>query len=267
MPIQCDYHMHTPLCKHAAGPMEAYVERGIELGLKEIGFSDHNPLPDGRGANVRMAEEELDYYVNRVQELQLQYRGKIDVKLGIELDFIEGLEDYLAAQIARYPWDYIIGSCHYFDNACQIGTWTRQFPGTPDQQWVRYCEQVKKLARSGLCDIIAHLDVVKRSTKQPTSVGLDAITGALEEIARTGVCMEINTSGYRHSELNSPQPYPNLAFVEMALKLGIPLTVNSDSHAPQQVGTMFPTIENFLHVRGCRQLCRFDQRQRMTYDL
>lgn len=45
MSIQCDYHMHTPLCKHAAGPMEAYVERGRELGLREIGFADHNPLP------------------------------------------------------------------------------------------------------------------------------------------------------------------------------------------------------------------------------
>ena len=27
MPIQCDYHMHTPLCKHATGPMEDYVQR------------------------------------------------------------------------------------------------------------------------------------------------------------------------------------------------------------------------------------------------
>src|SRR6266571_3299183 len=54
MPIQCDYHMHTPLCKHAQGPMEAYVERGIELGLREIGFSDHNPLPNRLSNNVRM---------------------------------------------------------------------------------------------------------------------------------------------------------------------------------------------------------------------
>ncbi|MCG3148320.1 MAG: hypothetical protein PCFJNLEI_01763 [Verrucomicrobiae bacterium] len=247
--------------------MEAYVERGIELGLKEIGFSDHNPLPEGRGAKVRMLESELEYYVNRVQELQFQYRGKIVVRLGLELDFVEGLEDYLAAQIARYPWDYIIGSVHYFDRACEIGSWTRMYPGTADQQWIRYGEQVKKLARSGLCDIIAHLDVVKRSTKQPSSAGLDALTGALEEIARVGVCMEINTSGYRHKELNTPQPYPNLAFVEQALKLGIPLTVNSDSHAPDQVGTMFPKIEEFLRLRGGRQLCRFEKRQRSFYAL
>ena len=105
MPIQCDYHMHTPLCKHATGPMEAYVERGIDLGLREIGFSDHNPLPHGYGANVRMDEAELDYYVKRVTELQFQYRGKIDVLLGLEMDFVDGLEDYCRQQLARYPWD------------------------------------------------------------------------------------------------------------------------------------------------------------------
>src|SRR5436190_16654277 len=83
MPIQCDYHMHTPLCQHASGPMEAYIEHGIELGLREIGFSDHNPLPNGLGANVRMTEAELEYYVQRVTDLQFMYRGRIDVKLGI----------------------------------------------------------------------------------------------------------------------------------------------------------------------------------------
>ena len=78
----------------AAGPVEAYVERAIQLGLREMGFSDHNPLPHGFGANVRMKESELDYYVNRILELRFNYRGRIDVLLGLEMDFVEGLESY-----------------------------------------------------------------------------------------------------------------------------------------------------------------------------
>ena len=101
--------------------MEAYVEKAVELGLREIGFSDHNPLPNGFGAQVRMAESELDYYVNRVMDLRFQYRGKIDVLLGLEMDFVEGLEDYLQRQQSAYPWDYIIGSVHYLDCDCTIG--------------------------------------------------------------------------------------------------------------------------------------------------
>jgi histidinol-phosphatase (PHP family) len=67
--------------------------------------------------------------------------------------------------------------------------------------------------------------------------------------------------------LNEPQPYPSLNFVEEALALGIPLTVNSDAHAPEQVGTMFDALEGFLVKRGCRQLCRFAGRQRSSYAL
>lgn len=33
-----DYHMHTPLCGHAQGEMEEYVEEAIRQGLKEIAF-------------------------------------------------------------------------------------------------------------------------------------------------------------------------------------------------------------------------------------
>jgi histidinol-phosphatase (PHP family) len=266
MPIECDYHMHTPLCKHAAGPMEAYVERAIELGLHEIGFSDHNPLPRGLSPNVRMAEEELDYYVNRVQELQFQYHGKIDVLLGLEMDYIEGIEAYCEKQIATYPWDYVIGSIHYLDPECRVGSWPKHFSGTTADLYTRYFELMRKLAHSGLCDIIAHLDVPKRGGYRAEECA-DEITKTLQEIRRANVCMEINTSGFRHPELPQPQPYPSLPIVEQALALDIPLTVNSDAHAPEQVGLEFPRIERWLIQKGCRQLARFDKRKRELYPL
>ena len=93
--------------------MEAYIERAIELGLRTFGFSDHNPLPHGYGANVRMAEHELDGYVQRVLDLRDQYRGQIEILLGLEMDYVAGQEDYLARQTASYPFDYIIGAVHY----------------------------------------------------------------------------------------------------------------------------------------------------------
>jgi histidinol-phosphatase (PHP family) len=267
MPILCDYHMHTPLCKHAAGPMEAYVERGIELGLEEIGFSDHNPLPGGRSANVRMEEAELDYYVERVTELRYRYRGKIDVMLGLEIDYVDGLEDTVASQIAAYPWDYIIGSIHFLDNACREPSWPRSASGDPHRLYGRYFELMRRLARSGFCDIIAHFDVVKRSGHMPGEREAADLTETLQAIRDAGLCLEINTSGYRHAELPEPQPYPALSIVEQALALDIPLTVNSDAHAPEQVGMQFATVERFLKRKGCAQLARFERRKRTLYEL
>ncbi len=267
MSIQCDYHMHTPLCKHAAGPMEAYVERGRELGLHEIGFADHNPLPGGRSANVRMTEAQIDYYVERVTELRFRYRGKIDVMLGLEMDYIEGLEDYLEQQLAKYPWDYVIGSVHFLDNECRESSWPRKYDGDPHKLYARYFELVRRMARSGLCDIVAHFDVTKRSGCLPGEREAEDITRTLEEIKAADICLEINTSGYRHTELPEPQPYPALPIAEQAVGLGIPLTVNSDAHAPEQVGLKFAEVEAFLKRKGCRQLVKFDRRKRAVYDL
>ena len=267
MPIQCDYHMHTPLCKHAAGPMEDYVERAIELGLREVGFADHNPLPCGRGANVRMREVELDYYVERVTELQFRYRGKIDVMLGLEMDYIQGLEDYLEQQVSRYPWDYVLGSIHYLDNECREGSWPRNFDGDARKLYARYFDLVRRMARSGLCDIVAHFDVPKRSGHLPGEREAEDITRTLQEIKAADISMEINTSGYRHPELPEPQPYPALPIAEQALALGIPLTVNSDAHAPDQVGLRFTEVASFLKKKGCRQLAKFDRRKRSVYEL
>jgi histidinol-phosphatase (PHP family) len=265
MPIQCDYHMHTPLCKHAAGPMEAYIERGIELGLREIGFADHNPLPGGRSANVRMAEAELDYYVNEVLRLREEYFGKIEVKLGLEMDYLEGLEPYLAEQIEKYPWDYVIGSVHFLDPDCRVGSWPKDYRGDARELFARYFGLMRKLARSGLYDIVGHLDVVKRSGHLPDDAG--EITETLEEIARAGLCLEINTSGYRHTDVPRQESYPSLPVVEQALALGIPLTVTSDAHAPEQVGLEFPRIERFLRSEGCRSLAGFERRKRVMYEL
>jgi histidinol-phosphatase (PHP family) len=267
MPIQGDYHMHTPLCKHAVGPMEAYVERGIELGLREIGFSDHNPLPGGRGAGVRMSESELDYYVERVTELQFRYRGKIDVMLGLEMDYLEGLEDYLERQVSQYPWDYVIGSIHYLDNDCREGSWPHDYDGDPHELYARYFALMRRMARSGLCDIVAHFDVTKRSGHLPGEHEAEDIRRALDAIKAADISIEINTSGYRHPELPEPQPYPALPIVEQALALGIPLTINSDAHAPGQVGLKFAEVGSFLRRKGCRQLAKYDRRKRLMYEL
>lgn len=262
MPIASDYHMHTPLCQHATGPVEAYVEHAIELGLTEIGFACHNPLPNGRGARERMREEELEFYVRTITELQFRYRGKIEVLLGLEMDYVPALTDYLRVQTTRYPWDYIIGSVHYLDADCTLLAWSRALPFDAEEQYTRYYRLVAELARSGLADFIAHLDVPKRSGRWPGPHGLAELQCALDAVRQADVALEVNTSGYRHRELPEPQPYPALPVVEEALRRGIKLVANSDAHQPEQVGLNFSGIETALRQRGCRELARFYQRKR-----
>src|SRR6187551_566321 len=69
-----DYHIHTARCGHARGEMAAYVERAIQAGLPEMGFSDHIFLywlpADRRDPELAMAEDQFDAYVEDVLRLR-----------------------------------------------------------------------------------------------------------------------------------------------------------------------------------------------------
>lgn len=241
--------------------MEEFVERAIKRGLKAIGFADHNPLPDGLGANVRMAEAELDDYVQCVLDLRRRYAGRIEVLLGLEMDFVLGLEGYLAAQVAGHPWDYIIGSIHYLDAECTQISWPKNFTGETAWLYSRYFELVRKMVASGLCDIVAHFDVPKRSGRAHTEHQLGDITLTLKEILRAGLCLEVNTSGYRHPELARPDTYPTRTIIAEAVALGIPLAVNSDAHTPDDVALKFDEMERLLAKHKDARLVTFRSRR------
>ncbi|MDA0989197.1 MAG: histidinol-phosphatase [Verrucomicrobia bacterium] len=267
MTILADYHMHTPRCKHAAGPLEAYVEKGIAIGLQEIGFSDHNPLPHGWGASVRMDEDELDDYVADVLRLRERYRDQIDVRLGIEMDYVEGLESYLEKQAAAHPWDYIIGSVHYLDANCSTMSWPRQYAGTAADLYQRYYQLVRQMAETGFYDFVAHFDLPKRSGRLAPKAIDGVVDTTLRAVKAAGVGIEINTSGYRHAELVAREPYPNRSIIQQAIAIGVSLTVNSDSHAPDQVGTAFDDVSALLRELGCERLVRYQGRRTEAYAL
>ncbi len=42
--MRIDYHTHHVRCGHASGELEDYVLKGIEIGLTQLGLSDHMPL-------------------------------------------------------------------------------------------------------------------------------------------------------------------------------------------------------------------------------
>jgi histidinol-phosphatase (PHP family) len=219
------------------------------------------------GANVRMDPGELPAYVADILHLREQYRGRLAIRLGIELDFVEGVETFNERILADHPWDYVLGSVHYLDPECRIPSWPRNYAGDVHALYETYFAQIRKMARSGLIDIVAHFDVAKRCGTPHGAAERAAITAALEEIARCDLALEINTSGYRHPELQTREPYPDFDILRQAIALGIPLMVNSDAHAPAHLGTEFVEVERRLRDLGCRSLVRYENRRRLTYPL
>jgi histidinol phosphatase-like PHP family hydrolase len=128
-----DYHMHTPLCRHAVGEPIEYARRAVELGFTEIGFSDHSPMRQDDFDNWRMMNSQLDEYVAKVRLAQKEF-PQLTIRLALEVDYLPGHEPWIRDLSQRHPWDYFIGSVHYvsdtwdIDNPAKLSEWKKRDP-------------------------------------------------------------------------------------------------------------------------------------------
>ena len=88
------FHIHTVRCGHAsADPAETYVQAACRLGLKRITFTDHGPFP-GNPFSGRMRIEELDDYEKELKALRKQYDRRIDICIGLEIEYLPEYRSY-----------------------------------------------------------------------------------------------------------------------------------------------------------------------------
>src|SRR5512139_2470236 len=119
MSMPADYHMHTPLCRHARGEPKELAARAVAIGLNEIGFSDHNPMARDDFDDWRMRLSDLAAYVEKVEEARRAF-PQLTIKLALEVDYLPGCEDWVRDLAVRFPWDYFIGSVHYVSETWAI---------------------------------------------------------------------------------------------------------------------------------------------------
>jgi len=264
-----DYHTHHARCGHASGSLEDYIRQAIAIGLDQIGLSDHMPLlhvdPETYYPEMAMPMDELPRYVEECFELQAKYRGQIDVRVGLEGDYIEGQEDKIADIVNRYPWDYVIGSVHF------LGTWDitdfRQTAGWEGKDrmavYEQYYDAVMKAAATGFYDYIGHIDVIKRFGYKPDGDVTQLENAALETVKRHGLAIELNCSGLR---MPAAEMFPSRRMLEYAFELGIPLTIGSDAHQPERLGQYLEEGRALLKEIGFAQLAGFERRKRVMLD-
>lgn len=262
-----DYHTHTYRCGHAVGDVAQYVEAAIAAGLSEFGASEHiplywlPPLLQAPLADTAMPEAEMEGYVRAVLDARDRYQGDIAVRLGLEADIIPGHEAELDAILSRYPWDYVIGSCHY------IGDWPMDHPDYVHRYdefdrgdlYRRYFDIVCAGAQSGRFDLMAHLDLVKKFGHRPTGDASELYRSVAARLATAGVAVEISTAGL-HKPVHEIYPHPDLLSALHAA--GVPITISSDAHVPTEVGRDFDQALALARRTGYREFATFAGRKR-----
>ncbi|WP_298628109.1 histidinol-phosphatase HisJ family protein [uncultured Thermus sp.] len=261
-----DSHLHTPLCGHAHGAPGEYLFHARKAGLKGVVFTDHSPMPSWYDPHSRMRLEALPFYLLALERIREEHPD-LYLGIGLEADFHEGTQGFVATLLKSYPFDYVIGSVHY------LGAWPLDHPDHQEEYTWRelreifqaYFQEVEKAARSGLFHAIGHLDLPKKFGHHlPEEALLDLAEPALQAIAEEGLFLDVNTAGLRNP---AKEIYPAPILLKRAQELGIGVVLGSDAHRPEQVGHAFPEAVALLLDLGYREAHYFQGGKPLAYPL
>lgn len=264
-----NFHTHTRYCDGKGEP-EEYVLAALAKGFRHLGFSSHAPVPFL--TDWTMPPENLAPYLAAVRAAQEIYRGRIEILLGLEVDYLPGRLGPASQHIEALGLDYTIGSVHYVTDPPRADgfLWTvdgpeedfrrgleEDFDGDIRKLVERYYERIGEMVETSPPDIIGHLDAVKKNNRNGDFFSEQApwyrraVSEALQRIAASGRIAEINTGGLVRN--TSAALYPSEWILAECLKLEIPVMVNSDAHKPEEIDGHFREAYRLLKEIGFKQ--------------
>jgi histidinol-phosphatase (PHP family) len=269
-----DYHLHLRQDDLNARAEAHFTEDNVsryravadEHGIAELGVSEHvyrfeQALSVWQHPLWReFAIDDIDAYCEFVRE-------RTDLRLGIEADFVAGVEDRMANLLEGRDFDYVVGSVHFLREHSidmdDYSVWERGH--SAEEIWRSYFQTLAEAARSGLFDILAHPDLVKvwgpahPDRPRPEGDLRRYYEPAIEAIAEAGIAVEVSTAGLRK---RAQELYPSQAFLEMCVEAGAPVALSSDAHIPGDVGADYDQALELLERVGIGELCVFEHRTR-----
>lgn len=269
-PQTFDLHTHHYRCGHATGDIRDYIEAAIDHGLDIIGISDHSPHfyseKDQLYPQGSMKKSEFDEYIQEVLHLKKIYQHKIEVLLGVESDFFyKHIETYRTIYEA-YPFDYVIGSVHSVDYLSIFNK--NRWNGLTNKEKIavkdRYYDLIEQSARSGVFQILGHIDAMKGFFPEFSVIPSDAVEQTLKVIGQQELTIEVNTSG-KMKDCGGWYPADDL--LEKALFYGVDVTFGSDAHTPHRVGDDFQLVRKKLKEIGFDKWCYFRQKEKKYISL
>ncbi|MDY0406822.1 histidinol-phosphatase HisJ family protein [Virgibacillus sp. 179-BFC.A HS] len=249
-----DYHMHSDFSADCGTPMGETIESAIEKGLEEICFTEHidyeypDPTID--------FELDLSAYDAKIREMQAAYAGQIRIKKGVEI----GVQPYLLPKyeslLRKESFDFVICSMHTTQKKdLHSGAF---FAGKTEEAYkIYYMELLECVRRFSMFQILGHVDLVKRYTKEKSKLDYhDLLQEIFQTIISRGQGIELNTSGYRYG-LDSGMPSKDILQLYKDCD-GEVITLGSDSHVAETIAYRFRESLELLKQIGFRYIATFE---------
>jgi histidinol-phosphatase (PHP family) len=256
-------HTHTIFCD-GKDDIETMCRTAYEKKMFAIGFSAHAPITKKTGiqSHWHLPDEKLDEYVTEVLAAKQRWRGKMEVFLGLEIDYIKGLRSAIDSDIKAINPDYLISSIHYVvpENGAEPftidGPWdefteglAQGFGGDAEALMHCYYDATAEMITLGGFEILGHADLIKKNCHNKNLWSrlseinrqeeiAQAIASA-QDISKTGIIVEVNTGGLNRGKIN--ETYPSLDFLRILYKKNIPVVITSDAHCAKDIDGNYNT--------------------------
>ena len=244
-------HTHSTFCDGRNTP-EQVVTAAIEQGFDSVGFSSHGYTP----YDLRYCMKDTEGYRAEINRLKKEYKGNIQIYLGIEEDS--------RAPVNRSDFDYIIGSCHYFkvgenhmpidSSAAYFVECVKAYGGDTKRMAEDYFSHFCGYIKERKPDIIGHFDLLTKFDESDVDRFLhDAAYHKMaetytEEIAREGCLFEVNTGAMARNLRTAPYPAVNL--LHLLKKQGGEVILGSDCHDARNLPYAFEETRALLKDIG-----------------
>ena len=252
-----DYHLHTSFSPDSEAPMEAMILTAINKGLSEIAITDHVDFDF-----KHYTAPDYDAYIPYFNDLKAKYQDKISIILGAEIGLENNWADNINDFTSKYSFDFIIGSSHststmdlYFDRLKYFENKSKK------QAYSTYFEEMlKNINTCNDFNVYGHLDFISRyGIYEDNSLNYsdyaDIIDQCLTSLISKNKGIEINTSGFKYGINDN---YPSVDIIKRYKELGGSIiTVGSDSHNPEYVGSHIDAAYQILKNAGYNYVTTF----------
>ena len=225
-------HTHTVRCGHASGTDREYIEAAIAAGYREIGFSDHSYLKlDEYAAGIFCPDEKTaEDYVRSIRALREEYKDRITIHLGMEMEYVGKCFDEMLAYYRDLGIEYFILGQHiaYRDDGSEV------YAGMPNdslRSFDRYMDDCLEGMSTGAFTYLAHPDLLKYTGDR--TVYRDRAAAFAEKLVGNQVQLEYNRLGFFET-----RNYPDPDFWPLVSELDIPVIWGLDAHFPRQIGDL-----------------------------
>lgn len=257
-----DFHIHSNTSSDSKMSIKEIYQEAERKGLTNICITNHHQPEEVKHNEFRqsLTDEALIKFRSDVKEAKKL--GKTKIFCGIEMSYSPEDEEYIRQFLQKNKFDFVLGSIHYLDG------WVISDPSNRGKIDVslheimrkKYFEVLKKMIKTKLFDVVAHIDIYKRTF---TENHFEKERTEWEEVAKllleNDVGFEINTSRTREVP---GETYPEKNVMELLVKKGVKkITTGSDAHRVEDIGRRLAEAESLLKNLGVKNIYFFEKRQ------